>query len=85
MPGEFHTEIISRTVMVTCPDNSRGGADLPPGYDDAWKQTAMHRHPEIEQIHGPTIGGGYVFVWSLTPMTDGEIIFQSEKIIKDLY
>lgn len=86
MTSDFHTEIIQRAVMVNCPDNDHGGADLPSGEDDeVWKHRALTRFPQIHGIDGPTISGAYVFLWGVTEMSDEEIKFQSEKIIKDLY
>lgn len=86
MSSDFRTEIIQRAVMVTCPDNDHGGVHLPPGEtDEWWKDRARRRHPEITGIDGPTLSGSYVFLWDVTEMSDEEIIFQSEKIIKELY
>lgn len=82
--ADFQAEISIRTVVVTCPDNGRGGAAMPPGDDEAWMNTALMRHDALTGIEGPNITGAYAFHWT-GAVSDDEALFQSVKILKELY
>lgn len=82
--ADFAAEVATRTVVVTCPGNGRGGPALPPGDDDVWKDHAMRHHPELTGIEGPRITGAYAFHWT-GAVSDDEALFQSVKILKELY
>ena len=82
--GEFRAHVASRVVMVECPDNDRDGVHLPPVYNDEWMWPAIEKHEHLTGIEGPTIGGSYVFHWT-GDVSDDEALFQSTRIIKELY
>jgi hypothetical protein len=77
--GGFTAEVTERVVVITCPDNGRGGATLPA---DGWEQRAMDRHPTLHGVEGPTVSGAYALHWREDPRTDGELMVQSLAIVR---
>ncbi|MFI5990245.1 hypothetical protein ACIBAC_00125 [Streptomyces sp. NPDC051362] len=77
--GGFSAELVERTVVITCPNNDRGGATLPV---DGWEERAIDRHPTLHEIDGPTVSGGYALRWREDPRTDGDLLVQSLAIIR---
>jgi hypothetical protein len=82
--GDFRAHVAGRTVLVECPDNDRGGAHLPPVLDESWMRPTIEKHQHLTAIEGPTIGGSYVFHWT-GDVSDEEALFQSTRILKELY
>ncbi|MEU1592803.1 hypothetical protein ABZ468_08055 [Streptomyces sp. NPDC005708] len=74
----FTAEIVERTVVISCPDNDRGGATLPA---DGWEQRAMDAHPTLHNVEGPLVSGAYALRWREDPRTDAELLRQSLDIV----
>jgi hypothetical protein len=77
--ADFTAEIAERTVVITCPDNDRGGAQLPA---DGWEDRAKDAHPTLHDIEGPTIGGAYAMRWRGEICTDHELLRRSLAIVR---
>ncbi|MFF1600792.1 hypothetical protein ACFVYV_25340 [Streptomyces mirabilis] len=77
--GGFTAELVERTVVITCPDNGRGGATLPA---DGWEERAKDAHPTLHDIEGPFISAGYALRWREDPRTDAELLVQSLAIVR---
>ncbi|MGW2550089.1 hypothetical protein [Streptomyces sp. NPDC001635] len=74
----FHAEIVERVVVITCPDNDRGGVSLPA---DGWEERAMDAHLTLHAVEGPTVSGGYALRWRQDPRTDAELLRQSLDLV----
>ena len=74
---EFTAEIAERTVVVTWPDNERGGATPPPdGWQEkAWEQSTLH------EIDEGSITGCSVLRWRDDPRPDAELVAASLALV----
>jgi hypothetical protein len=76
---DFTAALAERTVLITCPDNDRGGATLP---DDGWEERARDAHPTLHEIEGPFISGCYALRWRDDRRSDNELLDASLAIVR---
>lgn len=69
-PG-YTAELVERTVVVTWPDNERGGATPP---SDGWQEFAGVQEPTLHEIDEGSITGCSVLRWRNDPRSDAELI-----------
>lgn len=79
--ADFPAEIATRVVIVKCPRTSDGDVIWP---DGVWADRATQQHPELCGIGVQKVDGAYTFHWTGT-VSDDEALFQSVKILKELY
>jgi hypothetical protein len=80
MTNGYSAALVERAIVVTCPDNDRGGASIPRA--DGWEDAAMDANPTLHALKGPVWGGAYVFCWRDDPRPDNELLAASLHIVK---
>jgi hypothetical protein len=74
----YTAELAERTVVVTWPDNDRGGAKPPP---DDWQDHAWEQEPTLHEIDEGSITGCSVLRWRDDPRSDAELIAVSLALV----
>lgn len=74
---EFTATLAERTIVVSWPDNERGGAVLPP---DNWQERAWEERT-LHEIDEGSISGCSVLRWRDDPRTDAELLAVSLALV----
>ncbi|MEU1327208.1 hypothetical protein [Streptomyces microflavus] len=76
-PADFTAALVERTVLVSWPDNARGGA-TPPSED--WQDRAW-QEPTLHEIDEGSITGCSVLRWRDDPRPDDELVALSLALV----
>ena len=76
--NSYTAELAERTVVVTWPDNERGGATPPP---DGWQERAWEQESTLYEIDESSVCGCSVLRWRDDPRSDGELLAASLALI----
>jgi hypothetical protein len=74
----FVAELAERTIVVSWPDNDRGGATPPP---DGWQDQAWAQEPTLHEIDEGSITGCSVLRWRDDPRSDAELLAVSLALV----
>ncbi|MFE0845314.1 hypothetical protein [Streptomyces rochei] len=75
---DYTAKIAERTVVITWPNNDRGGATPPP---DGWADRAMNQEPTLYEIDEGSISGCSVLRWRDDSRPDAELIAHSLMLV----
>jgi len=76
-PDDFTAELVERTVVVTWPDNERGGATPPP---DGWTERAWDQ-PTLHEIDEGSVSGCSALRWRNDLRPDAELVAVSLALV----
>lgn len=75
---DYTAKIAERTVVITWPNNDRGGATPPP---DGWAERAMNQESTLYEIDEGSISGCSVLRWRDDSRPDAELIAHSLMLV----
>ncbi|MFJ3021449.1 hypothetical protein ACIPH4_10925 [Streptomyces tendae] len=76
--ADYTAEIAERTVVVTWPDNDRGGATPP---SDGWADRVMDQEPTLYEVDEGSISGCSALRWRNDARSDAELIAHSLMLV----
>lgn len=78
MTTGFMAHVGERAVIVTWPDNDRGGA-TPPA--DGWQDRAYAAEPTLHGVDESSVSGCSVLRWRDDPRPDAELLAASVRLV----
>ena len=78
-PTTYTAVLAERAVIITWPNNERGGATPPP---DGWQERAWATEPTLHEIDERSVSGCSVLRWRDDSRTDAELIAASLALIE---
>ncbi|WP_060887647.1 hypothetical protein [Streptomyces caniscabiei] len=74
----YTAALVERTVVITWPDNDRGGATPPP---DGWQEKAWAQEPTLHEIDEGSVSGCSALRWRNDPRSDAELLAVSLTLV----